>query len=386
MSRRNIAIFVLAALLLVPAMALGLPRPTGAPVTGETFIETLTLSANSSLGVQTVNNLLSGRTYRLAVTGTWRHGVALTSVADGRWSSNDGWVTCLQTGKGLQVDAKKFGDAGSDLSCDKTAHAYSITIQGRGVKETMKIFDDTTYADNTVGNMVVNVYLQSSVTFVYGLNYTQDAPPSPAPQPYATVTVPPITPGAIPAVTISAVPVPGGGAIPYVGSVTYNHTGNQYCVYIQVQQNASTKLGCVLDEVGILPNGTTPIGGTGPIVQPTTVGPYSPVPGTPLPTVPGQTLTAGLPPGTTLTVLITWSADTTKLIPAASSDNTELWAPFAPVAGAQWFATNINAVAATITYTLKDGSGALIAPSQSVTVPGLGQVIEAIFASRVAGR
>lgn len=391
MSRRYIATFVLAALLVVPAMALGLPRPTGAPTTGETFVETVTLSANGT-AVQSAA-LVNGRTYRLQVSGTWRHGAPTNSVADARWATNDGWITCLQTGKGLQVGAIKMGDPASDLSCNKASHSYSITIVGRGVGETMKVFDDTTYNDN-LGSLNVSVFLQSSVTFVFELNFTQQPPQSPVPQPYTTVTVPPITPGAIPAVTISAIPVPGGGAIPYIGTVTYNHSCGQpreYCIFIQVQQMPPMKLGSVVDELNLLPNGATAIGGTGQLVSPTTVGPFSPVPGgTPLPPIPGQEKAVGLPPGTTLTITITWRADTTKLTRAAAfgnGDEYQLWAPFAPIGDSAWFAGTLldGTTEATIRYTLKDSSGNAIAPSQSASVPGLGQVLEAVFASRAAG-
>src|SRR5687767_404661 len=101
MRRRNLMIFAIAAVLLVPVLALAIPRPDGAQqVAPESQLGSpITLSANDSVGTSTPL-LTNGRSYRLEVSGTWKPSTGTGNFADAAYetTNNSNWT---QTNKGF---------------------------------------------------------------------------------------------------------------------------------------------------------------------------------------------------------------------------------------------------------------------------------------------
>lgn len=113
-----------------------------------------------------------------------------------------------------------------------------------------------------------------------------------------------------------------------------------------------------------------------------------------------------IPPGSKLVVLLSWEADRTYLYPFFKDPAalTEMWAPFNPSPNAyaydgtgrtqmQWFTDEVKAGRLSMTVQLafvtclsQAGLCPLPVAPPAVTIPGLGQFMEAMFLSQLAGK
>lgn len=400
MIRRRIAMFVAVAIFGVPALAIALPNPIGPPQIDRTLLETITLPASGatgSSGLLTTDVLDQSRAYVFEVTGTWRPDKTTIPLkaADAAFyttnSNSNPWSPPArsQNGSGFMAHNTRFGDAARQVAF-KANHVYSFNWVGRGVRESLRVFDPDSDWDDNDGSLTVSVYKVNKVTYSYFLQ--QGIPPEPVPAPFVSQTIPTTTvaPGVIPGVTVTA-PVPGVN-VPTVGSLNHFHNDPSFpglmCLSLTISLTTppiTSQIGCVYD-AGTIPDGSVPIGGGGTSISPTTIcDPCASVPGvTPTVVVPSTVVEGGIPAGSKLDLTITWSADPSRLYPFFRTGTTEVWAPFDPVVDGPWFATNASSVAATLHAVIRNSSGDII-HDVPVTLPGMGQVIEAIFANKVAG-
>ncbi|HLF69593.1 MAG TPA: hypothetical protein VI541_01415 [Actinomycetota bacterium] len=399
MIRRRIAMFVAVAIFGVPALAIALPHPIGTPQVDRTLLQTLTLPASGAIGssgLLTADVLEQSRAYIFEVTGTWRpdKNTLPNKAADAAYyttnKDSNPWSPPArsQNGSGFMAFNTKFGESAQQVAF-KANHVYSFNWVGRGVRESLRVFDPDSDWDDNDGSLTVSVFKVNKVTYTYFLQ--QGIPPEPVPAPYVVQTIPTTTvaPGVVPGVTVTA-PVPGV-EIPTVAYVNHNHNDPSFpglnCLSITIPLTTppiTTQIGCVYD-AGLIPDGSSAIGG-GQVISPTTIcNPCPSVDGvTPTAVVPSTSIEGGVPPGSKLDLTITWSADPSRLYPFYRNGSSEVWAPFDPVVDGPWFATNAASVAATVRAVIRDSSGAVIY-DVPITLPGMGQVIEGIFASKVVG-
>lgn len=389
MRRRTIAFFVATATLIVPALSFALPRPTENQTAPETMLTSMRVFANDPVGLETPL-LVEGRRYRFEVTLTWKPSGDAANFADAACeTTGGGWI---KTGKGLIIHTTNYG-GGSGPAC-RFDHKYSLVRTGQGRSEVARISDPSGYGDNT-GYLDIVIWQQSVVTY--------EMPLADITLPGGTVgyTIPTttVTPGSVPPIVVSPTTIPGVG-LPQVGSVNLYHNGNLWC--ISVSSGSSTiPVGCVFDPgtaVGTpLPDGTVTIGGT-PVTPGTEIckNGCTIVPGLPLPpiTIPGTTVSAGIPEGSKLRLIMSWTADTTRLWktfitdrdPNTGQESTAVWAPFHP-SDSSWFRSQLEAggLGLQIRGSIIDPDGQTAASIGPYVIPGMGQILEAAFSSKVLG-
>lgn len=388
MKRRSAASFVLAAILLVPALAVALPRleqfqRVGTP--SENLIATVSVPATSPTTVSTPI-LATDREYRLQVTNTWKYAGAVCTLADTAYTTTDCWATRNRTGHGLVIDGVRQADTGLTFRSD---HVYSIPVTGEGRSLLMQIWD-TNYTDNTDG-LTVQVYQVARVTYEF-----RDV--RPLPPAYVNQEVIPATTYTPPGVPTQTVQPTNGITVPQVGSLDFFHNAQGlWCISITTS-SGTQPVGCVIDPGRVLPGGqnrlpdtTVPIGGqTVPVPVPICQA-GCPIPGiqpAPIP-IPGVRVEAGIPPGSTVEVILSWSADLSHLYLAASDTALGLGSLTAPwnfrsPTETAWFLANVQNLGATFQIGVKRADGTYI-DRRRVDAPGMGQFIEAMFASKLLG-
>ncbi|MCA1841128.1 MAG: hypothetical protein LC723_12520 [Actinobacteria bacterium] len=393
MRRRYPLVFALAAVLIVPGLALALPRPNGAAQTApETVVGSpLSIDSRDSVGVSSPV-LTSGRAYRLEVVGTWKPTTSSTNNADAAFETTDG-SNWSHTGKGLLIGPTNYAGATSPITAFRSDHKYSISLTGRGIAENIRVNDPIGYADNS-GSLTVTVYQIAVVTYQVTTPVTID----PQALGLGQVTLPiPTATASVPAEggqTIS--PIPVGGNVPQVGTVQFVQ-GSQggspvICLVLTIQGLPSTTLGCVLNPGGLVPGtGPIPIGGAS--VGPVTVcsAPPCAVPSvSPTTKTVGGSVSQSLPAGATVSLVFRWSADTTHIFRTFVDDGTGsnyIVAPFDARIQSErdWYQTNFGNLDGEIAAKIIRTDGAVVFDQTLVSISGIGQVLEAMFETKVAG-
>lgn len=394
MRRRLIASFIVMAVLLVPALALSLPRPPTQSTVQETALvwpggaTSAQILASDSVGKITPK-LQAGRSFRVEVTGTWTPGSS--SVADAACESTNGgpWS---HTGKGLVIRTTNFGAVGRPEACQPSSHLYNFTFTGNGTDEIIRINDNTAYGDNT-GSLTVKIWAQNIVTYTFTVQHDIDPADLGLPG-QVDATVPPVTVQQVGGQTIPPVPI-NPLPIPAIGSVgTYNSSQSGspvICLKATVGGVTVNPVACAANPGGLIQGtGDIPIGGSGvgggticgsppcvvPSVGPTTIG--------------GQRLTQTIPAGSSVVLSFVWTGDRSHLYytPLDDGAGNRFVAPFNPISAAErdWFATNYANVGAYLSATIKAPDGSTIYNGQvSPRIPGLGQILEAMFESQLGG-
>lgn len=389
MNRRHILIFILAAVLIVPALAIALPRPSAFQPTATTESDFQSLSIPATGQSTTSNQMVSGRSYRLAISGTFSHNTSGSCYqADAAFSTNDCWITrtpSAQSGIGLAIDDNLL----SPTTQYSSNHAYSVTYTpGQNfLKALFRIVDRDT-SDNGL-SLAVTIRQTSQIT--YSFSNIQPLPGAQVNQPFPSQTVNPGQPSA----TVPPVSVPSTG-VPNVGSLIFSHNpAGQYCLTINVS-NQSVSPACVLDPARPLPDTTIPLGGSGPTTPALSTCPNNSCPTVPGPSispivVTGPPISAGFPAGSTLTLGLGWTAAIDHLFfqgyDGFFNTGTSLWVPFDyhKTTEATWFSTNATTLSLDLSVNVKDAAGNPLYALPTIKVAGMGQILEAMFNSQVAG-
>lgn len=431
MRRRHLAIrFLITAILATPMSAAALPRPEGAgqpPGTAtETQIAEFTVSAVT--GETFISDVLQkGRIYRFSITGAWRADNNACHQGDMAFTTPDCWVSRSKTGPGLVIDGVRQSTLACPPLCYRSDHKYSVGKTGEGRSVYFYIFD-TNYTDNA-GGLNVKIFQISQVTWQVKNSTTLPSGNVPVPTIPTTTVAEGVTQTVIlPGQTITVAPVPLGVSIE-----TKHDAQGRVCLYL----NGSQVRDCVVDPIAFLFGGRTPdqkidsvppqcggvfqypLCGGVTVTAEGLISPTQTVTAGPARVGPcgfevvgmGATVTAEsmgfqgclpneistgafIPPGTEARITLTWTADLSHLFIAAEDPflgtGSQLWAPFNHRDSAEydWFFTHLDAVGALIEITLvaPDGKDPDNEPEvQDVVrqvVPGMGQFLEAMFASK----
>ncbi|MEO7802925.1 MAG: hypothetical protein ABIS18_00210 [Actinomycetota bacterium] len=391
MKRRHIIYLIITALL-APQLVSALPRDPALFTSEhpqETLIETIEVFANSNSQVFT-SALTGGRNYTFAVSGVYN--VNSTRQGDGGFYSDNAWSSCSQNGTGLLVDGANYGDATKGLMCDRFNHKYQIGFQSPvTAPASLKIADpDGNRTNGNSGKLTVKVYLKALVTWTFtvdrpfeeigGGGVVVDTRPYERQVfvPTQTVTLPPTPPIPLPEVIFEVKSTnPNDPACPRKVSFVLRVNGIATPIPLP---------GCFPSEAD---NYQSPYTILRP--YPGTPGGDTQIAGMPITVIPGITYSLPLPvavgKGTRIVVTFSWRADTSKMAQVASvTGGNEVWVPFA-ASSALWFAdpANLASVGGTIGYYLIRPDGSFLF-GDSQTIPGIGQIIEAMFANQVAGK
>ena len=378
-------------------------------------LQTLSIPANGSL-VYT-SSLVKGLQYRFKVTGTWGWDSNSLHKADASFVTADGWssVSRVAGGRSLEIaDVKQScvtPAAGCTPATYASNHTYLIdkTADSDGPVK-LRIYDDN-YADGNSGSLSVEVLRAQKVT--YATSFT--APVGVATIPVSQVLLVPTTtvdpaPGV--GVIVPEIPVPGTGTL---ATLKAKPVGNGYCLFINTSQTGDipsggvcipnlVNAGCCFEfpvgvqETKLCPNNSCGFDPSPVTVGPFWLGPYS---------LPDQLWPTGLgerpfKPGSGIQFTIEWSANRDHLFLAASAlGGPSQYSGYLPYdftnpSEVNWYLANRDSVSAKINMAIlfpdgtfggaKDGQPdpSYILPD-GITVPGLGQFIEAAFSSKVAG-
>ncbi|MCA1841129.1 MAG: hypothetical protein LC723_12525 [Actinobacteria bacterium] len=449
MKRRHIIVIVLAALIF-PRMGWAIPRPPGtAQSAPEAQVgSTLSVNGNDSVGVSTPI-LTSGRPYRFEVTGVWKPTTSTTNSADAAFETTNSGTTWTHTGKGIIIGGTNYGDVASPVTAFRSDHKYSIQFTGRGVSESMRLNDPIGYGDNS-GSVSVKIFTLSQVTYVFEVNQNagQDlSVPSQSqgvPLPSGLGDTKTVTGTTVPAIDTAALQ-----SIPVASNVTLSYRScgeNQGSrIFLSVTLNGSTQEQPVGECLLSISSPTSTSVATGSGAQTTSVHEATPVcvPNCPvsvgavvngfdcadvmLNSQPGtcdgkETITTfpisvpacdlshplnvtacnPLPPGSSVAVTISWSADTTRLWHTFVDDQSgeALWAPVNLLNPTEvsWLGSEFakhdlpgtglscQTCFSVSTKVLGPG-GVFVAGTQyPYWVGGVGQVLEAAFATQVRGQ
>ncbi|MEO7804795.1 MAG: hypothetical protein ABIS18_10915, partial [Actinomycetota bacterium] len=320
---------------------------------------------------------------------------------------------CSQNGTGLLVDGANYGDATKGLMCDRFNHKYQIGFQSPvTAPASLKIADpDGNRTNGNSGKLTVKVYLKALVTwtFALGLQPLQQVDgkaetPAVDTRPYEKqVYIPTQT---VPLPPIPTIPLPR--VVFEVRSVNPNRSDCPrnlvFTLWVNGTPTSQTLGTCFPKEADYFNGFNEYYPKVGPIPG-TPGGDTQLLPGTTATVVPGMyvpptavDLYAILAPylapfglsvdkGTKVVVTFSWKADTSKMVKVASvTGGTDVWMPFG-ASSAAWFADPVNlySVGATLNISLYRPNGEFLI-GQGVPIPGLGQVIEAMFANQVAGK
>lgn len=382
MCRRLATTFILMAVLLVPALAGALPRPepTSSTAQESQVGSPISVAGSNSVGVSTPSLTLN-KTYRFHVTGTWKPSGSASNNADAGFETTDG-IAWTRTGKGLLIGTTNYGASGSPLNY-RSSHDYSITYVGQGGPAVLRVNDPTGYGDNS-GALTVTIYEVALYTYTTTINPTDYGVPG-----SVTLNVPQVTVPAppIPGVSVPPTTLPGAG-LPSVGSVqTYNQSGF-HCLSVTVS-GITQPLGCVVNPGGLLQPISIPIGGN-QLTPPISVcqNPPCTLPGSPGPiTVGGSGYS--VPAGSTLSLRFMWTGDMSRLWRTPFDDGTGANALVAPfdarnIQNVLWYQQNLFTVRASIDATIIRPDGQTLYNGNIAIIPGLGQVLEAMFETKVA--
>lgn len=396
MTRRITLSFVLATLLIVPALALALPSPETLGMSRDSdptktsrdqVGAALTIPATGA--IVNTPTLTEGRLYEFDVSGTWQYSANSSHKADMAYSTTDNWSSASkgQGARSLMIETQKQSDTTVGY---RPLHDYKgIAYSGRGTSIALKIFDEN-YGDNT-GSLTVTVWQVNKVTWTF--SNVQPLPEQLEVGGSGT-SVPP-TP--IPATTVPPFTVGGGTSLTVARVEAYNSTflngQPSYCLRITVV-GAASELGCVAD----------PLRRGVPLDLPVTV----PAPPqvtvcdpnqTPPCVLPGVSPTpvgfggGGIKKGSSLVLSLSWTGDTSKLWNYGTINGTSItqrsngWAPFDPTKDTAWFAANASSLGVTVSGCIKNPAPEnTCSQTQSFTVPALGQFLQAMFQTQVNGQ
>ncbi|MGI8407105.1 MAG: hypothetical protein ACR2L3_01140 [Actinomycetota bacterium] len=391
MNRRIAVWCVLAALLAVPALAVALPSPETLGVKRETDPTKttrtlvggpLTVSANGA--TITTQALSDGRLYEFDVSGTWQYGTA-AQQADMAYSTSDGWSSASKNpgARSLIIDGQKQSDTTVGY---KAGHVYTVGYTGRGAGVPLRIFDEN-YGDNT-GSLTVSIYAIAKITWPFA-NVT------PLPDQLdltSSVSVPP-TP--VPGVTVSPTSLGGTAPVNVAGVKSYRSNSPNgkpaWCLDITVGPD-TTQVGCVADPAKIGPEANQTITTNGIPAVPVCQAPPCVFGGVQPTSVP---IAGGIKKGSSLVLSLSWAGDDSHLWNYGTLNGTSItqrsngWAPFDPTNAPErdWFTTNAGSLGATLSVCIKNPAPDNTCSSQqSFTAPGLGQLLEAMFNTRVNGQ
>lgn len=389
MNRRIVTLFVLAALLIVPALALALPSPDTLGAQRETDpSKTSKVQVGSALSIPATGTpvttpiLTEGRIYEFDVSGTWQYDGNTLHQADMAFSTADGWSSASKVpgGRSLVIDGLKQSDTGVAYRASHNYTGISYTGDDRAIN--LSIFDNI-YTDGNTGSLTVTIWAISKITWTI-----TNAQPLPEQLDVSSgISVPP-TP--VPGITVPPTTIGGTSPIGLARIRTYRDSfpngQPSWCAEITVA-GAVIHVGCVADPARLGPNLDQGIGTSGlPSVTICETPPcaFAGVSPTPVP------LTGGIKKGSSLVLTLSWTGDESKLWNYVTVNKTSLnqtsngWAPFDPTADTGWFTTNALTLGASLGVCLKSPDGTC-AHQQTVTAPGLGQFLQAMFHTQVNG-
>lgn len=394
LKRRHIIYFVIMALM-APQLVSALPRdpdlfspdnPQG------DLVDTVDVFASSETAALT-KPLMHGRQYDLVVEGIFNPNLT-GRKADAGFYSDDNFSTasgCKQNGTGLIVSAPNevnYGGPGSGLICDRFGHKYSISHKPSvDSSVSLKIADPDGDRTNNSGKLTVRVYLQRYVTWTLQLSQ----PLGLVDQEEVVVDATPYSPyKETPPIIVRIPPIPNLLTLSVQIKSTNPNPGdpNSECprnlslvLWVNETPNEMPIIECIPREADELNRVTA------------TVGPYGHpggdqqlFPSFPLPLRQAVAIPPELRQGSKIVVRFSWKADVSKLVRLASTTGgNEVWSPFSVKDDALWFATNLDSVGGSIAIVPYRPDGT---PFSSVRrdYPGLGQIIEAMFANRVVGK
>ena len=411
MKRRHLILIVITALLL-PQVAGALPRPSGGTQSEpEQTIATLSVSAN--LTSQDTPILQNGRQYKVQVTGTWKPSSAASHIADAAFEATNGsnWA---KTGKGLIVGGTEFGRTGGPPFTVNTSgnHFYELSITGRGIAEAVRISDTSGNTDGNSGSLTVVIKSQNTVKWNYpvvvpvslivperpAITATVDTRPYAVTQTMTNIEI-------VPTMTVT---VPIRIEFVFVGQEEDSSCPEKSArmrTYLNGSRINDTKIQCVGNAVAQMFNGggstpeSFPVGqisypcGSEPECDFGVGGIFFEFPVTFLPPVaPGPPMEI-IASGSSIEILMGWSADTTHLWRTPANDGSgsyEVIGPFNALSQTErtWYTQNMNNLELRIGYTVWGPNRSYIAGTgyDPQRIPGLGQFMEALFSSKVEGQ
>lgn len=410
--RRVITLIVLGAMVAAPQLSSALPRPAGGTDVPQKSLvlwpgnaQSATLDGANSVGISSPV-LTQGRQYQLEVSGTWKPSASASNLADAAFETTDG-TNWSHTGRGLLIGSTNFGAVTSPLSY-RSNHVYFINWTGRGIGETLRLNDNTAYTDNS-GAVTIKIWQIQRVTWNYRISQ---------PITIGIPATPPISVDARPVNVqqeVDSVEVPGASLqvpVPQLGYIEFYSPGSGTGVgcpdgfsraKMKLVANGGTiadqDLGCYGSTVVYKQN----IGGPIP-EQPFIVSPFRfPCPepkcmvgfkGENQPVWGGTGAIDVVPAGTTVDVDLSWEADITRLwqtfLDDGSGQNTYV-APFNAINANEraWYLGELAAqrLALKITVTLYGpGRTPIYSTGNAIPpIPGMGQILESVFYTKVGG-
>lgn len=443
MNRRRIILFTIIAML-GPQFAHGVPRDGSSPegdalfhqTQPETPITTFNLAANSSGGVTLT--LTPGRRYTFDVSGYWCPSstscpATTQNQADAGFETNNNWSTRFQEGRGIVIEGANYGLPQQALNFSPS-HRYKIyvaaPVQGDTPGQVKVRIADGNHSNNS-GSLKVEVSSQTRVAWdlTYSVDIGTTLPSTPDKSPVIEVDARPyMATQTVTNVVVPPISVPLG--VPLIAEVEIEartdpdpSCGRRMFFHVKLQgqeaPGSPRELACFPTAVGDPLKQKVPIGGTTntsstPAIDvcaslsTATVGAWN---NTPYPDgqncvlPPPNKLILGsfpisipinnpLPPGSKLQIQLKWNADTSKLfLLYRDLAGDEVWAPFGPQ-DAQWFQDNASDLDVNVITTIigpdNDGDGVgdplfKVESKTNAPLPGTGQLLEAIFASRIRG-
>ena len=410
----------------------------------ETPITSVNVAANSSEGVTLT--LTPGRRYTFYVSGYWCPSsttcpASTPNQADAGFETTNAWSTHFQSnGRGIIIDGANYGLPAEDLNFSP-GHRYvmfvAAPVTGPTPGQVRVRIADGNYSNNS-GSLKVDVTSQTKVA--WNLTYSVDvgtslpSPPDRTPEigvdgrPYMSTQT--VTNVAVPAITVP-VNVPLIAEVQIEAQTTSDPNCARRIIFHvklmgQEAPGSPRELACVPANIGPFPFGDSlrqyhPVGGStsttgtppidvcatfatatfgqwnntdpnNPNLQPRPEGPNCVIP-------PPHSVYIGssqinipipnpLPPGSKLQIEVKWKADTSKLfLLYRDLAGDEVWAPFGPQ-DAQWFQDNANDLDVNVVGTVLGPGGEAFFKVESKTqapMPGTGQILEALFASKIRG-
>lgn len=316
--------FLLAVALLAPAVAWGLPRPPGASQTGETEAQVglkIDLDAQDGVGKDTPE-LVKGRAYRFEFAGTWKPSGAVNHFADAGFETTDGWTTWDKTGKGVVINSTNYGDRLNPELDQPDTDTHTYSITWIGRGvEETVRIHDTTSRGDNQGFLTLKIFQVSKVVYE------------------------------LPVVGEANQDVP----VQHLATVRWYRNGVFLCIGIRATDGTETPIGCVND-LGQVQDGSVPLGG-------------------------GSILA-----GAKVVVTFAWTGDRSKLYSPPLEEfigTNRMVFPFHS-SDIPWFQANYETLSARISVAVEH-SGQVLFSDKVAEIPGLGQMLEAMFETNVAG-
>lgn len=318
--------FLLAVALLAPAVAWGLPRPPGSSQTGETEAQVgleISLDAQDGVGKDTPE-LVKGRAYRFEFAGPWypTGTVNAKNIADAGFETTDG-TTWTKTGKGVVINSTNYGDPlNTELAEPALDAGRTYSVTWIGRGVSETVrIHDTTSRGDNQGVLTLKIFQVSKVVYE------------------------------LPVVGEANQDVP----VQHLATVRWYRNGVFLCIGIRVTDGTETPIGCVND-LGTVQDGSVPLGG-------------------------GSVLA-----GAKVVVTFAWTGDRSKLYSPPLEEfigTNRMVFPFHS-SDIPWFQANYETLSARISVAVEH-SGQVLFSDKVAEIPGLGQMLEAMFETNVTG-